>query len=130
MIQRTKKRQRPLTKTAAIIRSSRPLLRRQFFEIKTTKIVDINISPRCIVVTPKATGNAVQRNKIKRQIRSLFTLLHLQKTQKHWIFFCKKGCTDYSYQDFQQMIEESLKKGKRSLTAQSLGEGTHTIPEN
>ncbi|HAU30427.1 MAG: hypothetical protein UV79_C0003G0028 [candidate division TM6 bacterium GW2011_GWF2_43_17] len=131
MSQSTKKRQRPLTKTAAIIRSSRHIIRRPFFEIKSAPIACKHADARCIVVTPKAVGNAVQRNKIKRRIRFAYRTLNLNETQRHWIFFCKKGCADYSYQELYQIIAEAKTHAQNSQSnSRSHGAKIHTEPES
>lgn len=112
-----KDRQRKKSNTAAIIRYSRPLWREKYFDIKTSHNYELDTAPRCIVVTPRAVGNAVKRNKIKRQMRSIYHQLDLQKTKRHWIFFCKKNATSYSFQELLLFTKNALERfEKKNVT--------------
>ncbi len=110
MVQALKKRQRPASKTAALIRVSQHILRRPTLHIKIALLTNTTEQPRCIVVTPRIVGNAVQRNKLKRQIRALFAALELFQTKTHWIFFCSKNSTALSFTELKELIEQAKER--------------------
>ena len=52
------------------------------------------------ISAPKKTGNAVTRNKLKRQTRELIKETKLLfKNNRNYIIIIKKSCLDYSFQE-------------------------------
>ena len=56
-------------------------------------------------------GNAVIRNKLKRQTREIIDSLNsLFKNNKDYIIMIKKGCLDSSFKDKKENLEKKLKE--------------------
>src|SRR4051794_37432617 len=68
--------------------------------------LDIRLAPkggecaRILVITPRKSGNAPQRNKIRRRIKALFYEEKLYQGDQDWIIFVKKEAQQH---DFQQL---------------------------
>ena len=56
-------------------------------------------------------GNAVIRNKLKRQTREIiYSLNYLFKNSKDYIIMIRKGCLDSSFKEKQENLEKKLKE--------------------
>lgn len=64
------------------------------------------------IAVPKKLGNAVFRNKTKRQIKAMLRPLNLHEGQNDLIIIVRKPYLDRSYQDNQKDLEKLLKHVK------------------
>ncbi|MGC6367817.1 MAG: ribonuclease P protein component [Candidatus Marinamargulisbacteria bacterium] len=72
-------------------------------------------------VCPKRNGNAVKRNKIKRQLKALFCMIypHLQKNIS-LILIAKKEFSERPFQNHMNMLLLSLKKSELTNETDSI----------
>lgn len=61
------------------------------------------------ISVPKKYGNAVQRNKIKRQLREILRLFQLQPGIDYFVLV-KPAAKDYTFQELEKHIYECLKQ--------------------
>jgi ribonuclease P protein component len=61
------------------------------------------------ISVPKKYGNAVQRNKIKRQLREILRLFQLQPGIDYFVLV-KPTAKDYTFQELEKHIHECLKQ--------------------
>ncbi len=61
-----------------------------------------------MVITPARIGNAVQRNTIRRRVKSLFAELSLLEQGHEWIVIVKKEGVHLTYAQLKQIISSEL----------------------
>lgn len=75
--------------------------------------LDIRVAPistegkaygRLIVITPRAVGNAVERNLLRRQIKSIFYEEKLFERRFDWLFFVKKELVGTPISEIKKII--------------------------
>ena len=59
---------------------------------------------KILISVPKKVGNAPTRNKIRRQIKSIFYENKLYTKGFDWLFFIKKDATKLSFQELQKLV--------------------------
>ncbi len=78
--------------------------------IQKTNYWDVLIAPRAytdgrlLVATPRVLGTAPERNKIRRQVRTLYRQLHGFKTIYDLIILIKKPALSYSFQELKEHL--------------------------
>ena len=85
-----------------IFRTARPVLRHQAFDIKMA--MTDSARGHLIVITPRAVGNAPERNLIRRRIKAIFHEQGFNKKEKAWLFFVKKAALSLPFTDLQKII--------------------------
>lgn len=63
---------------------------------------------RLVVVTSRHVGNAVQRNKIRRRLKALFTKYEVASLGKDLIIVTKKSSTSLPFDKIEQLFEQML----------------------
>lgn len=65
---------------------------------------------KLLVIIPRTSGKAHDRNKFKRQARAIFyeNNLHLKKSS--WILLVRKGGLDISYDNLKKFLISSMQK--------------------
>ena len=72
--------------------------------------LDIRICPassdigRLLVVTPRKSGSAPERNKIRRRLKAIFYEEQLFTLPYDWIFFIKKEVHQHSYSQLKSYV--------------------------
>ena len=72
--------------------------------------LDIKLSPnegdfgKILVITPARSGNAPQRNLIRRRLKAVFYEEQLYLSDSSWIIFVKKESQNYSFQELKQLL--------------------------
>ena len=67
--------------------------------------------PRFGIAAGKKLGNAVIRNKIKRQVRMIISSnKNLFKNNKDYIIMIRKGCLESTFQNRLEKLEKKLKE--------------------
>ncbi len=64
------------------------------------------------IAVPKKTGNAVVRNKVKRQIREIIRPLELKNKNKDLIIMAKRTYLNASFEENRKDLENLLKQVK------------------
>jgi ribonuclease P protein component len=72
-----------------------------FLLLKTPKS---GTTGRILIVVPRKVGSAPQRNKIRRQVKSLFYEHKLYTKDYDWIFFAKPPVTELPFQELQKLL--------------------------
>ena len=68
--------------------------------------------PKFGIAVSKKFGNAVLKNKVKRQVRSLIDHnKNLFANSKNYIIMIRKGIKDFSYSQMEQDFVQLIKKG-------------------
>ncbi|WP_240329624.1 ribonuclease P protein component [Helicobacter suis] len=78
----------------------------KFFSYPRTSLLGLSVS--------KKVGNAVQRNLIKRRVRSLFKNIHLEK-ERVIVFVAKAGIAQLKYKDLKQQVLACLYRKTKPL---------------
>lgn len=60
---------------------------------------------KLLIVIPKASGKAYKRNKIRRQIKSIFYEENLYQNPGIWIIIVYKKAMDLSFKDIKQFLQ-------------------------
>jgi len=63
-----------------------------------------------IVITPRAVGNAPQRNRIRRRIKAIFHEHKLLQKDTVWLFFIKKEGISLEFSDLLKIVLDSALK--------------------
>ena len=72
--------------------------------------LDIKVAPKggsfgkILVITPAKSGNAPQRNLIRRRLKAVFYEEQLYLSESSWIIFVKKESQSYSFQELKQLL--------------------------
>lgn len=59
---------------------------------------------RVLVITPRKMGTAPERNKIRRRIKAIFYTNKLFDNKKDVIVYCKKGCSEISFNELMLLV--------------------------
>ena len=92
--------------------------------ISHTRAIDIRVLPktapvaRLMVITPRASGNAVQRNLFRRRVRAIFYESSLYQGTNDWLVFAKSGISGISFEQLCAILAEAAQ------SAQKLSSGT------
>lgn len=65
-------------------------------------------SGRLLVVTPRASGNAPKRNRIRRRIKSIFYENQLYQAPFDWIFLVRKEAIDLDFTQLKERTNQAL----------------------
>lgn len=93
----------PQEATAAI-RQSKRVYKGDLFDIRI--LPTIKDYARLLVVTPRKSGNAAERNLFRRRVKALFFENKLYERGFDWIFFAKKGVSKVSFSDLHNLLGE------------------------
>ena len=111
MLNKTKSVARSITSLSSQERRSlfakaRTRLRKKGFHLKVTPSpIDFG---RILIVTPKKVGNAVVRNKLRRQIRNCFYANKLYERKLDVLLFLSSEAAQLSYQEIESLLNESI----------------------
>lgn len=89
---------------AAAIKRSKRVYKGEVFDLRT--IPQTQNVARLLVVTPKKSGNAAQRNRFRRRVKALFYEKKLHEGKLDWIIFAKQGISDASFSDLEKKLGE------------------------
>lgn len=59
---------------------------------------------RILIVLPKKVGSAPERNKVRRQVKSIFYEQRCFDKEFDWIFFAKPPVTNLPFQELQKLL--------------------------
>ncbi len=59
---------------------------------------------RILIIASKKVGSAPERNKIRRQLKSIFYEEKLYQKESDYIFIVRKNAVDLSFQDIKQRV--------------------------
>jgi ribonuclease P protein component len=93
------------------LNKARLIFKNQYIDIRSTP--KSGTLARLLIVTPRASGNAVERNQFRRRVRSLFYELNLSQGTYDWIIFAKPQVTKLSFTELRVIFGELA----RSLSA-------------
>jgi ribonuclease P protein component len=65
---------------------------------------------KLLVITPRAVGNAPTRNRIRRQIKSIFLEQALFSKGFNWIFIIKSGHGKIDFDRLKELIQQAVSK--------------------
>ena len=82
---------------------ARRILRRPGFDLLVAK-AQSPLEGDLMVITPARIGNAVQRNRIRRRIKALFSELGLLKNGYDWMVIIKKEGINLTYATLKDII--------------------------
>lgn len=77
------------------IKKSKRIYSSKFFDIRCGK--KTKQFARVLVVTPRKSGKASQRNLFRRRVKALFHTYAMHQGDTDWIFFAKPGIAELSY---------------------------------
>jgi ribonuclease P protein component len=78
-----------------------------------------NAPSKILIITPRATGTAPERNKFKRRVKAIFYEEKLSAQKFDWIIFAKKAGMNLCFQELKNIILQA---------AHSLGNVSQTQP--
>jgi ribonuclease P protein component len=86
----------------ALFRSARTKHRSETVEIRCAP--KLGVSAKLLIVTPRASGNAVQRNLIRRRLKHIFYQERLFEHQYSGIVFVRKEAQKLSFEQLKELI--------------------------
>ena len=63
---------------------------------------------RILIVLPKKVGSAPQRNKVRRQVKSIFYEDKIYTKEYDWIFFARPPVTELPFQELQSLLRSVI----------------------
>lgn len=63
---------------------------------------------RILIVTPKKVGKAPVRNKLRRQVKSIFYENKIFDQKHDWIFFARPAATKLTFQELQDLLLKAM----------------------
>lgn len=65
-------------------------------------------SGHLIVITPRAVGNAPERNLIRRRIKAIFYENQLYTKDRVWLFFIKKEALSLKFSELSALVLDTV----------------------
>lgn len=91
---------------ALLLKKARFVLRHPACDIRSApKSGDL---ARILIITPRAMGNAVKRNLVRRRIKSLFYEKKWYSGDHDWLIYAKKPITQLSFKQLQELISTAI----------------------
>ena len=109
--------QKPLGSIARLIRNSRRIVRNSCVDVRVSK----TSRPRgqLIIVVPRRSGTAVERNTFKRRTRAIFRERKLAETGFDWVFFARSSAGSCSYAHLLAVVDTALSTLSSSFSSAS-----------
>ncbi len=95
-------------KISELFKRSKYILRLPELDIRFSK-TDSEFG-KVLIVTPKRIGNAPERNSIKRKIKALFYQDKIYNHGYDFIFLCKPGSVNFSFENLRKIFIKIFKK--------------------
>lgn len=84
------------------IRRSRIILKNKFVDVRVQP--KKHVIARILVVTPRKSGSAVERNRFRRRMKSLFYEYKMNQGDFDWIVFAKSGMQELTFGTLQELL--------------------------
>ncbi len=72
------------------------------FDVRLARTSDI--IGKILVITPRKTGSAPERNRFRRRVKAIFYQEKLYQRGYHWVIFAKKGGLAASFQSIKALM--------------------------
>ncbi|MGB8468376.1 MAG: ribonuclease P protein component [Candidatus Babeliales bacterium] len=89
-----------------LLKSTRPLHRQAEIEIKAAQTK--HERPFLLIVIPRAVGNAVQRNKIRRRLKALMLRHGHLVAEKDILIFVRPGAALFSFDALETIVQQAF----------------------
>jgi ribonuclease P protein component len=90
-----------------LFKKAQPMIKSQGLEIRLApQILDYS---RILIVTPRKAGNAVERNRIRRRLKSIFFEEKLFEQPFDCIVLVRKPAIQLSFDELKQLLKQAYK---------------------
>lgn len=69
---------------------------------------------KLLIVTPRASGKAHDRNRVRRQTKAIFYEEELYKTPAIWVLLVRKQAMDLGFDDLKKFLLSAMKGSEQS----------------